>query len=155
MLGKLKAVFGWNGVQEVIAVEKEIVEDKVKDISSPVYTIVEKVKEDPSRLRFSECYGDLFGNTLTTQTMVLDSITSDVCSCYITNKPRVYNGEGTSYTLVSDKVNFTKDEIDYITFSLVPIYKERASRLQKIRTLRKERQELRNREAMQKKWEES
>ena len=153
MFNKIKEVFGYKGNQYVVektpVVEEVIVEEeRVLDISQPVHIIVDKVKENPKRLSFSEVsdYRALSITDTLTGTVVQYTPELDSYFYYsFTWKAELYN----------KNFHFTQDEVEYIISELKPIYEARQKHLTEIRASRKLRQEQLAREKMQRDWAES
>ena len=165
MLNKIKEIFGYNNNQKVITiVEKSPVleEELVFDVRQPVHIIVEKVKENPQRLKLIATCGYYFTLNPNTEYYTLRDKTT-LAKFDIAVTPKVYGIEGEytaeSITIHNDDITFTTDEMNYLTQELklivVSNLKCRALRLGKLRNLRKERKAQRNRTKMQLAWEES
>lgn len=146
MFNKIKEIFGYGGVQKVIGTEdvEQEVSEKNLDISQPVYTIVEKVKENPKRLKFSNevvCSEEYF--------KVWDyNVKDTITGC--TGTYMIVSLSDISDNLTINGLALTRDEKSYILSELKPIlkpiYDERKVRYKNII-------ESRNRAKMQKIWE--
>ena len=165
-----KKIFGFGGKQHVVGLslkaqikglEDAVVEAKKEvplNISEPVYTIVEKVRENPERLKFTNITHYLerlpryvVEDRITHVSVVVrigDLSGFDPVSPY---KSMDYLG------IESEHITFTRDEVDYIERELKPIleefHKERQNLLTNIRDSRRIRQEVLARERMLKLFE--
>ena len=157
MFNKIKEIFGYNNNQKVITIvektpvveEPIIEEERVLNISQPVHIIVEKIKQNPKRLKFKHAL------SLMCIYEIIDITTGSVFTLIRQDHISFEQGMVTSYTISHKDFIFTKDEVAYIIATLKPIYESRQKRLTEIKASRKLRQEQLAREKMQREWEES
>jgi len=170
MFNKVKEIFGYNNNQKVITIvektpvveEPIIEEERVLDISGPVYIIADKVKQNPKRLVITEYYGiSVQGYYMQPDSyLITDKITGNIFK-YITGPvPNTSTGFFNEvHNILNKDMKFTQDEIDYLVGELRNFLqdytKERQKRLTEIKASRKLRQKSLAREKMQREWEES
>ncbi len=154
MLNKIKEFFGVGGDQKEITFGKvepdkpwPRYEEEVKDISEPVYTIVEKVKKNPKRLKivlvpsYTYCY------------IITDKITKTYATFKLEVKsiPSV-NGTGGIHkkekNLMDSSISLTYHEWEYLVSELEPFLENYFSE-------RKAKIEAYKRKKLTKLWKES
>lgn len=135
MINKIKEIFGYKGTQKVIQTHPNDL-----NINTPVYTIVEKVKENPRRLEFLWVRSHIY--TL----VVIDKKTNLRFGLSVLSS-------GSVSILSCNKFNLTEDEEKYLVEQLQPIYKERQNRLTCLLDQRKLRADKKARVKLQLEWE--
>jgi hypothetical protein len=127
------------------------------NISEPIYTIVQKIKDNPKRLKFTT---NPHYTRTSTMTWVTDRVTGMVFTVEVTRTMELCGGilmplAGQEFKVTTDFFSITIYESDYIVKELAPYYESRIDRLGVINNKRKGRTEKCNRAIVLKQWEDS
>lgn len=121
--------------------------DSVTNITEPIYTIVKKIRENPSRLRFERFLGAFGFYYDITDILTGNKITLGETFC---RQRRVF-----SFCCSTSPFHITEEEVEYLVEQLQPLYEARAKRLVSLKKLRRGRKDSKLRIEVMKQWENS